>query len=37
VSLSTTFLTSLALASFLAEVKQTFTNFPMAHHNLRSS
>jgi hypothetical protein len=36
-SLSTTFLTSLALASFLSEVKQTFTNFPMAHHNLGTS
>jgi hypothetical protein len=36
-SLSTVFLTSLALASFLSEVKRTFTNFPMAHHNLKSS
>jgi hypothetical protein len=36
-SLSTTFLTSLALASFLAEVKRTFTNFLTAHHNLGSS
>jgi hypothetical protein len=36
-SLSTTFLTSLALASFLAEAKRTFTNFPTAHHNLGSS
>jgi hypothetical protein len=36
-SLSTTFLTSLPLASFLSEVKQTFTNFPKAHHNLVSS
>jgi hypothetical protein len=36
-SLSTAFLTSLALASFLSEVKRTFTNFPMAHHNLKSS
>jgi hypothetical protein len=35
--LSTTFLTSLALTSFLVEVKQTFTNFPMAHRNLGSS
>jgi hypothetical protein len=35
--LSTTFLTSLALASFLTEVKQTFTNFSMTHHNLGSS
>jgi hypothetical protein len=25
------------LASFLVEVKRTFTNFPMAHHNLESS
>jgi hypothetical protein len=36
-SLSTAFLTSLALASFLSEVKRTFTNFPTAHHNLGSS
>jgi hypothetical protein len=36
-SLSTTFLTSLALASFLMEAKQTFTNFPTAHHKLGSS
>jgi hypothetical protein len=36
-SLSTTFLTSLALASFLAEAKRIFTNFPTAHHNLGSS
>jgi hypothetical protein len=36
-SLSTAFLTPLALASFLTEVKQTFTNFPMTHHNLGSS
>jgi hypothetical protein len=35
-SLSITFLTSLTLASFLAEEKQTYTNFPMAHHNLGS-
>jgi hypothetical protein len=35
--LSIAFLTLLALASFLVEVKQTFTNFPMAHHNLGSS
>jgi hypothetical protein len=35
--LSTTFLTSLALASFLTEAKRTFTNFPMAHHNFGSS
>jgi hypothetical protein len=36
-SLSTVFLTSLALASFLSEVKRTFTNFLTAHHNLESS
>jgi hypothetical protein len=30
-------LTSLALASFLAEAKRTFTNFSTAHHNLGSS
>jgi hypothetical protein len=36
-SLSTAFLTSLALASFLSEAKQTFTNFLTAHHNLESS
>jgi hypothetical protein len=36
-SLLTAFLTSLALASFLLEAKWTFTNFPMAHNNLRSS
>jgi hypothetical protein len=36
-SLLTALLTSLALVSFLTEVKQTFTNFPMAHHNLGSS
>jgi hypothetical protein len=35
-SLLTAFLTSLALASFLSEVKRTFTNFPTAHHNLGS-
>jgi hypothetical protein len=35
--LSTTFLTSLALPSFLTEAKRTFTNFPMAHHNFGSS
>jgi hypothetical protein len=35
-SLSTAFLTSLALASFLAEAKQTYINFFMAHHNLGS-
>jgi hypothetical protein len=35
--LSTAFLTSLALASFLSEMKRTFTNFPTAHHNLGSS
>jgi hypothetical protein len=33
-SLLTTFLTSLALTSFLAEAKRTFTNFLTAHHNL---
>jgi hypothetical protein len=31
------FLPLLALASFLTEVKRTFTNFPMAHHNFGSS
>jgi hypothetical protein len=31
------FLTSLSLVSFLSEAKQTFTNFPTAHHNLGSS
>jgi hypothetical protein len=36
-SLSTAFLTSLALAPFLSEAKQTFTNFSTAHHNLGSS
>jgi hypothetical protein len=36
-SLSTAFLTSLALASFLVKMKRTFTNFSMAHHNLESS
>jgi hypothetical protein len=36
-SLSIAFLTSLAFASFLSEVKRTFTNFPMTHHNLESS
>jgi hypothetical protein len=36
-SLLTAFLTPLALASFLAELKRTFTNFPTAHHNLGSS
>jgi hypothetical protein len=36
-SLSTIFLTSLALASFLLEVKRAFTNILMSHHNLRSS
>jgi hypothetical protein len=35
-SLSTAFLTSLALTSFLSEVKRTFINFPTAHHNLES-
>jgi hypothetical protein len=33
-SLSIAFLTSLALASFFLEVKQTFTNFPKTHHML---
>jgi hypothetical protein len=36
-SLSTYFLTSLDLASFLVEVKRAFTTFHMAHHNLGSS
>jgi hypothetical protein len=36
-SVSTTFHTPLALTSFLAEAKRTFTNFPTAHHNLGSS
>jgi hypothetical protein len=36
-SLSSALLTSLALASFLSEVKQTFINISMAHHNLGSS
>jgi hypothetical protein len=36
-SISTAFLTSLALASFLLEVKRTFTNFSTAHHNIGSS
>jgi hypothetical protein len=36
-SLSTAFRTSLALASFLSEVKRTFTNFPKTHHMLMSS
>jgi hypothetical protein len=36
-SLSTAFLTSLALASFLSEVKRTFKNFSTAHHNLGST
>jgi hypothetical protein len=36
-SLSTAFLTSLALSCSLSEVKGTFTNFPMAHHNLGTS
>jgi hypothetical protein len=35
--LSTGFLTSLALTSFLSEAKRTFTNFPTTHHNLGSS
>jgi hypothetical protein len=36
-SLPTAFLTSLALASFLSEVKRTFTNFPTTCHNLGRS
>jgi hypothetical protein len=36
-SLSTAFLTSLALASFLSEVKRIFINFLTAHYNLGSS
>jgi hypothetical protein len=36
-SILTAFLTSLALTSFLSEMKRTFTNFPTAHHNLGSS
>jgi hypothetical protein len=38
-SLSTAFPTPLTLGSFLAEAKRkrTFTNFPMAHHNLGCS
>jgi hypothetical protein len=36
-SLSTAFLTSLALASFLSEAKQIFTNFPKTHRTLGSS
>jgi hypothetical protein len=36
-SLSTDFLTSVALASFLSEAKQTFTKFLTAYHNLGSS
>jgi hypothetical protein len=35
--LSTAFLTSLALTSFLSNAKRTFTNFFTAHHNLGSS
>jgi hypothetical protein len=37
VPFSTTFLTLIALASFLAEAKQAFINFLMAHYNLGSS
>jgi hypothetical protein len=37
VSLLTTFLTSLTLASFLLEVKRNFTNFPTTYHNLENS
>jgi hypothetical protein len=36
-SLSTVFLTSLALTSFLSEAKWTFINFSTAHYNLGSS
>jgi hypothetical protein len=36
-SLSTAFLTSLALTSFLLEAKQTFTRFSNTHHTLGSS
>jgi hypothetical protein len=36
-SLSTAFLTLLALTSFLLKLKRTFTNFPMTHHNFGSS
>jgi hypothetical protein len=36
-SLSTVFLTSLALTSFFSEAKRTFTNFSMAHYNFESS
>jgi hypothetical protein len=36
-SLSITFPTPLALASFLAKAKRTFINFPMTHHNIGSS
>jgi hypothetical protein len=36
-SLSTAFLTPLALTSFLAEVKWSFINFFTTHHNLGSS
>jgi hypothetical protein len=36
-SLLITFLTPLALAFFLAEVKRTFTYFSTTHHNLGSS
>jgi hypothetical protein len=36
-SLSTAFFTPLALASFLVEVKWTFTNFLTAHHKHGSS
>jgi hypothetical protein len=36
-SLSTAFLTSLALASFHLEAKRTFTNFLKTHHTLGSS
>jgi hypothetical protein len=36
-SLSTTFLTSLALSSYLVDVNRTFTNFLMTHHKLGNS
>jgi hypothetical protein len=36
-SLLTAFLTSLALTSFLSEVKRTIINFSTAHHNLGRS
>jgi hypothetical protein len=36
-SLSTAFLTSLALTSLLSKAKRTFTNFLMTHHDLGSA